>query len=70
MTGTIIERFPWHAFILPHGTELPTDRVFMPWKNMQQTSAVSWDGLMVGTKVSFTPIEGPEGWRAIEVRTL
>lgn len=70
MKGTIIELYPWHAFIMPHGTYLPTDRVFMPWRNMQQTSRIPWDGLAVNMKVEFTPIDSPEGWRAIEVRVI
>lgn len=41
-----------------------------PERNFQRLGAISFEDVVVGSRVVLTPIEGPKGMRGVDVRVL
>lgn len=69
LRGTIktIKKAEGYGFITHTATGIDH---FFHRSAVEKTSSVPFDGLQIDQAVEFTPIEGPKGPRAIEVRPV
>ena len=69
LRGTVetIKRQEGYGFITHTATG---EDHFFHRSSIERTSRVTWDDLQPDQAVEFTPIDGPKGQRAIEVRAL